>query len=129
MEVWDFNGSCQVSRDDEVLARLRSVRRGTHGAFVLSHGGEESLYIHINRDAAFLCFFPLDRSGGHPGFVPDHMWPATHCDVDFLLVGGDEADSITVPWDQLVPVDIAYRAAVEFLRSPTRPRSVKWFEL
>ena len=30
---------------------------------------------------------------------------------------------------RLVTVEVAYRAAVEFLHTPTLPPSVKWFEL
>ena len=47
MEVLDFDGACRVERDDELLARLRSVRRGADGAFILDHGGGESLWVHI----------------------------------------------------------------------------------
>jgi hypothetical protein len=128
VEVLDFDGSCEVKRDDELLARLRSARRGSDGAFVLHHGGEESLWVHVNGDAAFLCFFP-DRNGGHPGFVPDKLWLGERREVRFRLVGGSEGDRITVPWWQLVPPEVAYRAAVEFLHSPALPRSVSWFEL
>lgn len=129
MEVLDFDGMCRVERDDELLPRLQSVRRGTDGAFILHHhGGDELLWVHINGEAAFLCFFP-DKNGGHPGFVPDGMWTGEQRDVRFLLVGGDEGSAIRVPWWQLVPVDVAYGAAVEFLHSPTPPSSVRWFEL
>ncbi len=128
MEVLDFEGSSEVTTDEEVLSRLRSVRRGADGAFILSHGGRQSLWVHINGEAAFLCFFP-DRDGGHPGFVPDGMWPGDHREVRFRLVGGFEGDTITVTWWQLVPVDAAYQASVEFLRSPSLPPSVTWFEL
>src|SRR5687767_6628629 len=106
MDVLDFDGSCRVERDDELLARLRSVRRGQDGAFVLCHGGDEALWVHINGQAACLCFFP-NRNGGHPGFVPDGMWKGERSPVRFLLVGGDEGDAIRVPWWQLVPVDVA----------------------
>ena len=128
MEVHDFEGSCRVERDDELLARLRSVRRGADGAFILDHGGAESLWVHINGDAAFLWFCP-DGDGSHPGFVSDGMWSGDRRDVRFLLVGGDEASSVSVPWWQLVPVDAAYRAAVEYFHSPSPPASVTWFEL
>src|SRR5262245_17739735 len=128
MEVLDFNGTCQVDREDELLFRLRSVRRGPDGAFVLSHGGDESLWVHINGEAAFLWFCP-DRNGKHPGFVPDRMWSGEERESRFLLVNGTEADSIRVPGWQLLPVDSAYRAAVEFLRFPVLPASVSWFEL
>jgi hypothetical protein len=77
VEVLDSDGSCLVEQDDELLARLRSVRRG-----------EESLWVHINGEAAFLCFF-LSRDGGHLGFVPEGMWTGELREVRFLLVGGD----------------------------------------
>jgi hypothetical protein len=117
-----------VERDDELLARLRSVRRGADGAFILDHGGAGSLWVHINGDAAFLWFCP-DREGSHPGFVPDGMWSGDCRDVRFLLVGGYEGDAITPLWRQLLPIDAAYRAAVEYLHSPSLPASVTWFEL
>src|SRR5216117_1797895 len=100
MDLWDFDGYCQVERDDELLARLRSVRRDPDGAFILSHGGDESLWVHVQGSAAFVCFFP-DRDGKHPGFVTDGMWPDEQRDVQFLLVNGTQADSIIVPWWQL----------------------------
>ncbi len=128
MEVLDFDGACRVERDDELLARLRSVRREADGAFILDHGGGGSLWVHINGDAAFLWFCP-DTDGSHPGFVPDGMWSGDRRDVRFLLVGGDEPDSIIVRWSQLLPVDAAYRPAIEYLHSPSPPASVTWFEL
>jgi hypothetical protein len=54
-----------VSAFDELLARLRSVRRGDDGAFILDHGQGGSLWVHIS-DVAFLWFCP-DRDGKHPG--------------------------------------------------------------
>src|SRR5262249_51687611 len=128
MELWDFDGRHRVERDDEVLARLRSVRRGPDGAFILSHGGDRSLWVHIHGDAAFLWFLP-GQDGKHPGFVPEGMWQGEQRDVRFLQTSGTQADSITVPWWQLLPVEAAYRAAVEYLRTPARPSSVSWFEL
>lgn len=128
MEILDFDGACRVERDDELLARLRSVRRGVDGAFILDHGGGESLWVHINGDAAFLWFCP-NTNGSHPGFVSAGKWSKDRRDVRFLLVGGDEASSISVPWWQLLPVDTAYAAAVEYLNSQSRPASVTWFEL
>jgi hypothetical protein len=117
-----------LERDDELLARLRSVRRGADGAFVLDHGGDESLWVHVSGDAAYVWFCPSE-DGRSAGFVPYNMWPGEHSEVRFRLVSEFEGDSITVPWWQLVPVDVAYRAAVEFLHSPSLPASVTWFEL
>jgi hypothetical protein len=128
MELWDFDGCYEVARDDELLARLRSVRRGPDGAFILSHGGEESLFVHFHGDAGFLWFVP-DRDGKHPGFVPQGMWPGERREICFLQTNGIQADSILVPWWQLVPEQAAYRAAVEYLHSPTPPSSISWLEL
>jgi hypothetical protein len=128
LNVRDFDGVCQVERDDELLARLRSVRRGIDGAFILDHGGDESLWVHIRGDAAFLWVCP-GTDGKHPGFVPDGMWPGEHQNVRFLQVSGREADAITVLWQQLVPVETAYRAAVEYLHRRSLPESIRWFEL
>jgi hypothetical protein len=128
MELWDSDGCRRVAREDELLARLRSVRRGPDAAFILSHGGDDSLWVHIHGDAAFLWFLP-DRDGKHPGFVPDGMWPGDHHEVRFLQTSGMQADSIVVPWWQLVPVEVAYKAAVAYLHAPTQPSSVSWFEL
>jgi hypothetical protein len=126
MRVEDFDGTCEIFGEDELLARLRSVRRGEDGAFVLSHGGEESLWVHINGDTAFLCFFPRD---GHPGFVPVGMWATRRSDVRFLQVDGGEGSAIWISWDQLLPVEAAYQAAVDFLHSPSPPESASWSEL
>ena len=67
MQVTDFDGSCQVRSADELLARLRSVRLGDDGAFVLDHGGPESLWLHVKGEAAFL-WFCLDPATGRAGF-------------------------------------------------------------
>lgn len=128
MEVWGFDGCTQVREEGELLARLRSDRRGPDGAFILSHGGAESLWVHIHGDAAFLWFQP-ERDGRHPGFVPDGMWPGERRGVRFLQTSGFPSDAIEVPWWQLVPVEAAYQAAVAFLHTPERPASVSWFEL
>ena len=40
MRVEDFDGTCHIDRDDELVARLRSVRRGSFGAFILSHAAD-----------------------------------------------------------------------------------------
>ena len=128
MQVTDFDGSFQVQSADELLARLRSVRRGDDGAFVLDHGGPESLWLHVKGDAAFV-WFCIDPATGRAGFVPDGMWAGAREGVQFRLVGGSAADDIEVPWWQLLPPETAYRAAVEYLHSPARPASVSWFEL
>jgi hypothetical protein len=108
------------------------VRRGADGAFVLDHGTRgsgPSLWVHIHGDAAYLHYF-ADMSGQRAGYAPDHMWPGERREsVQFRLVGGSAADAIQVPWWELVPLEVAYHAAVEFLHSPSLPASVKWMEL
>jgi hypothetical protein len=128
VELLDFDGTCRVEDIERLLARLRSVRRGVDGAFILSHDRKASLWVHIHEDVAFLCYFP-DNEGRHPGFVPDGMWAGAQREVRFRLVGGGESDSISVAWWQLLPVEAAYRAATEYLQSPSRPPSVTWFDL
>src|SRR5262249_34707353 len=85
MNVLDFDGQCQVEDEEHLLARLRSVRRGADAAFILDHGGDESLWIHINGGAAFLWFCP-GTDPPHAGFVPNEMWPGERRDVRFQLV-------------------------------------------
>jgi hypothetical protein len=128
MKLWDFDGCHQVERGEELLERLRSTRRGPDGAFILSHDDDEALWLHIHADAAFLWFLP-HNDGKHPGFVPDGMWSGEEEDVRFLQTNGTLADSIIVPWWQLMPVETAYRAAMEYLHAPGLPSSITWFEL
>ncbi len=129
MEIEDLAGRVSVNRDDELQHRLRTVRKGDYGAAVLSHDGQVSLWIHINKDVAYLHFF-RDNAGRHPGYQPTGMSPE-NCDEDvhFLQTDGGEADSITMPYSTLVPVAIAYEAAKEFLHDPVLPPSISWFEL
>lgn len=128
MEVWSFDGCAHVRDEGELLAQFRSVRRGPDGAFILSHSGNESLWVHFYADAAFLWFQP-NRDGAHAGFVPNGMWQGAQNAVRFLQTSGFQADAIEVPWWQLVSVEVAYRAALEFLHSPELPKSVTWFAL
>ncbi len=130
MDIQDFSGRFSISNDRELLDRIRSVRTGPYGAFVLSHDEVgPSLWIHINQDLAYLHYFPSARER-HPGFQPTGMTPANcPAEAHFLLVGGDEGSAIEMPASTLVTAEVAYRAAVEFLHDPGRPSSVAWFEL
>jgi hypothetical protein len=127
VNISDFEGTIEVECVDDLLSRLYQMRFGQYGMFILSHGGETSLWLHINRDVAFLWYLPRQQS--HPGYVPDGMWLGEQKDVQFLLVGGDEGNAIWVAWWQLLAVDAAYGAAVEYFQSQSLPPSVNWFEL
>jgi hypothetical protein len=130
MNVQDLDGKICVDHQKELLHRLRSVRKGPYGAFILFHDQDgPSLWIHTNKDVAYLHFFPGNRVQ-HPGFQPTGMSPPNCAEsVNFLITPGDEGDSIEMPREALVPATVAYNAATEFLRNPVLPPSVTWFEL
>jgi hypothetical protein len=114
----------------ELIAHLRSTRKGIYGAFILCHDETgPSLFIQINNDLAYLHFFPDDQ-GRHPGFQPTGMSPADCPESVYLMQDdGFEANGDTMPGYALVSVDVAYRAAAEFLHEPVLPPSISWFEL
>jgi hypothetical protein len=131
MEVYDLEGRIDVGCDEDLLRRLRSARRADYGAFALSHdpGNEErpSLWVHIHGKVAYVYYFP-DHTGGHAGFTSWGMTPEDcEQEVDFLLPGGGER--IRPALEALVPLDVAEKAAVDFLHDPALPRSVSWLEL
>jgi hypothetical protein len=127
VNLLDFEGACQIWREDELIARLRSVRRGPYGAAILDHGPGASLSVFINGGAASL-WFCLDMDGWHPGYVPDRMWAGERRTVRFEMVGCRALARVDVPWWQLAPADAAYVAAAEFLRSRSLPASARWAE-
>src|SRR5262249_19331626 len=138
MHVADHEGNvATVHAPDELIARLRSVRKGPYGAFILCHGtaqawddqAQSSLWVHINDDVAYL-WFVVNSRGRHPGFQPVGMSPAG-CPgrVHFMQTDGFEEAGITIDRDWLVSVDLAYKAAAEFLKEPVLPTSISWFEL
>ena len=109
------------------------MRKDRYGAFLLCHDSREidqpSLLIHINQGVAYLHYLP-DNRGRRAGYQPTGMTPDdTEYEVNFLMTTGAEADSFTMPRETLVSVDVAYKAAEEFLREPVLPRSVTWFTL
>lgn len=129
MYVDDFDCSTsRVATEVELLARLRTVRRGHYGAFVLYHEHPyPMLSVQLNGDVAYLHFF---ASKDHPGYQPCQMTPdGCDGDVRFLQTSGTEADSFDMPSDALVRADVAYVAAAEFFRSAELPPSVSWLEL
>lgn len=128
MQVHDFDGIADISDPTFLVDRLRSVRRGRYGAFILfGENRTPCLFVHFNNALAYLCYFPSD---GHPGFVPDGL-PPDGCpgSVHFLQVDGSEADSIDVPASSVVTPEAAFAAACEFFRLPRRPPSICSFEL
>lgn len=119
--------------DEELVRRLRSMRQGECGAAILNHDPDDSdqpsLFIHVNDGIAYLHYFP-DSRGLHPGFQARGMAPESgERDVHFLMIMGAEADSFAMCPEALVAVEIAYRAAEEFLREPAPPPSASWLEL
>ena len=128
MRVCDFDGTVDIADKTALIHRLRSVRRGRYGAFILSHQDlYPCLFVHFNDTLAYVHYF---RSEDHPGFQPNGL-PPDGCTQGghFLQVDGSEADSIDVPPCAVVAADIALSAACDFLKSSALPPSVSWFEL
>jgi hypothetical protein len=130
MEVKDLEGQTTVDCEAALDHRLGSVRKGDYGTFIFWHvGGGLSLLVHINKDVAYLHFFP-DNEGKHPGYQPTGMSPtSSDAQVQFLLIEGNQGSAIEVPCEAVVPVAVAYRAAREFLHKPALPASITWLEL
>jgi hypothetical protein len=128
MHVEDFKGRVSVSLENELTHRLQSVRDGDYGAFILSHQDEgPNLWVHVNKEVAYLHYFPHGR---HPGFQAWGMTPSGVEDyVRFRQVGDVEADAVNMPGETVVPIETAYKAAVEFFNNPDLPKSVRWTEL
>jgi hypothetical protein len=128
MQLEDFDGHTAIDTEDVLLTRLRSVRRGVYGAFMLSHADlYPALSVQLNHDFAYLHYFPGED---HPGYQPRGMTP-NGCtgDYRFLLTNNCEADSFDMPAYTLVSAQAAYAAAIDFFRAPVLPNSVTWFEL
>src|SRR5262245_63233706 len=104
MYVHDWEGLVQIDRPEDLLNRLRSVRKGAYGAFILSHDDvAPSLWIHINANVAYLPFLLESQSTSHPGFQAWGMFPVGCEDgVNFVQIDGGEGASITMPKQTLV---------------------------
>jgi hypothetical protein len=128
MQIDDFDGHTFINTEDELLARLMSVRRGDYRAFMLSHVDDyPALSVQLNCEIAYLHYFP---AADHPGYHPHGMTPpGCTGDYHFLQTNNCEADSFDMPDRALVSAETAYAAAVEFLRSRELPESIKWFEV
>lgn len=130
MNLLDFDSPCEgiaIATDSELQARLKSGWHDGYAAFVLSHGGPESLFVNFHDEAAYL-WYVSDRDGRHPGFIPVAMWNGPRRDREFRIVGGG-AEPIHVPWQHLLEIGTACEAAREFLHFSDKPRSVSWMEL
>lgn len=122
----DLEGLVPIERVEDLLDRLRWVRKGRQGAFILSHNDVgPSLWIHINGNVAYYTSFLEAQSTSQPGFQAWGMFPEGCEDrVHFLQIDDGEADAISVPKQTLVSLDAAYKAATEFFDIPTLPRSI-----
>jgi hypothetical protein len=131
MYVDDLEGLVQIDRLEDLLSRLHSVRKGPYGAFFLSHDDVgPSLWIHINRNVAYLHFFLESQSTSDPGFQAWGMFPEGCEDrVHFVQIDGGEGASITMPKQTLVSLEAAYKAGTEFFHIPTLPSSIRWSKL
>ena len=130
MQVEDINGAITTVSPVELGPYLIRVRRGAYGAFLLwdQDQGGPSLSISINGDVAYLHYW--SGAKGHAGFQATGMTPPGCPEqVHFLQAGGVEADSFDLPGTTLVGVEIAYRAAREFLATGTCPTCIRWLEL
>ena len=123
-----MDGRLAVVAEGTLLDRLRSVRRGAYGAFILSHEEDgPSLWVHMNGDKAYVHFFPA-RDSDHPGFQSTSSSPGLSL-CHFVQTDGGEADSFDISADTVVTVDLAYTAAVEFFRDgSSMPASITWRE-
>ena len=132
MIVEDFDGTSTIDCDDELLARLRSVRRGSFGAFILSHAADgASLWVHLNGHVAYIHYFP-PGARSHAGFQPlDGPFTSTSPDeeIRFVQVDGSEADGFSMAPEFLVPANVAYAVVREFLWNSALPDSIVWQEL
>jgi hypothetical protein len=128
MQLHDFDGHTVINTEDELLARLMSVRRGDYGAFMLSDTDDYPvLSVQLNCDIAYLHYFPAED---HPGYHPRGMTPpGCTGDFHFFQTNNCEADSFDMPEYALVSAVTAYAAAIEFFRSPNLPESIAWFEV
>ena len=132
MQVIDLNGTVHVESEDELLGRLRGVRKGKYGAFVLAHNEVGPLlFVHINGEFAYVHYFD-DLSGKNAGYQATGMTPPD-CPESVLFVQTDGSEgsgsAIEMPDSTICSRDVAYRAAVEFLHDPAKPSCINRFAL
>jgi hypothetical protein len=129
MQIHDLEGTISDASETDLLSRLRNVRKGKYGAFILEHDEVgPSLFVHINGELAYLHYFP-DNSGQSAGCQSTGMTPPG-CPETVLFVQTDGSEgsgsAIEVLDYNVCTVDVAYQAAGEFYREPRLPRCVEW---
>jgi len=56
MDIEDLEGRVCVHDEQELVRRLRSVRKGKYGAFILSHDAQgPALWVHIDGSIAYVA--------------------------------------------------------------------------
>ena len=128
MRLESFNEVFEVDDPETLTSHLNARRRGVYGAFHLT-GQDPHPYValHTNGEVAYLHVFLRD---GHAGYQPRGMTPPDcPATVRFLNLDGSPAGSIEMPASCLVSVDVAIRAACDFLEAPGLPPSIEWLEL
>src|SRR4051812_43977231 len=108
MIVTDFDGEARVRSQKALERRLTSSRKGGYGAFILSHRqGGPSLWVHVNKGAVYLHYFPDPDYLAHAGYRATGMNPpGCRREVRFRVLPGRVEEFggayITVPPDNLV---------------------------
>lgn len=129
MLLTDFEGEHHIISEDTLLQRLRTVRSGIYGAFILEHDIDGSkLWVHFNKDIACLHFFPEDEFAGvltATGKTPQGLEGRLH----FLQVNNSEADSFDLDSCATMNADDAYAAAKEYYYTREAPSAMDWIEL
>jgi hypothetical protein len=128
--------NCETEVHDD--KHLESMLLGSpelhgYGAVMLcTVAGEPELWLHFNKNAVYLHYFP-GSDGSHPGWQPESEPRPEHESlppvVEFLQIGGSLADRIEVPRETTVSKKRAIAAAKEFLACQQLPPSIRWFEL
>jgi hypothetical protein len=130
IQIDDLAGGVRVDSEQALLDRLRTVRKGRYGAFILSHDERGPfLFVHINEDLAYVHFFD-DLTGDNAGYQPTDMTPMGCPEtVKFVQTDGSEGSGIEMPDSTICSVDVAYLAAQEFFYNPARPACITWVAL
>lgn len=135
MIVTDFQGESRVRSRRELERRLRGIRKGEYGAFILAHRKNgPSLWIHFKREVAYLHYFPHPNFLVHAGYRTTGMTPPERrrgCRFRVLPDYVEEFGGrfIAVERDGLVSLQDAIVTAKVFFNIRSRPASVTWLEL